>query len=276
MLLLQFLPKMREQLAPWHWVVFALVPVCVVLSFVAAPDVLQRRTFAIVSGKKKIAAADEGHSTSRGLVGVPLFLAVIVGRWFLIVTSIAAMQLIAFGFMTGWKLTYRSDSGLTAQVVGLALICASLCGEWVGLRVLRTLPLSTAKLVGLLLCGPVAFGIAAAFFSSLWGGIGDASAPVPVNLAAQAVALAGLGSLALAISLHVASGLRILVMISTTMLPAAAFVFLAKWPLALVFVGVIAFLSGTALLHRGLRKSSVFYQPRRMLGMTIGQPVAVR
>jgi hypothetical protein len=277
MLLLQFLPKMPEQLAPWHWVIFALVPVCVVLSFVAAPDVLQRRTFAIVAGKKKIAAADKGHSASHGLVGVPLFLAVVVGRGVAMIILMVTLQLIMFEFMSGWR-----DSGphgnpmFVGQIVGFALLFASLCGEWAGLRVLRTLPLSTAKLAGLLLCAPVAFGIVAAVFSSVWGGIGDSSAPMIGNFVAQAVAIAGLGSLAMAISLHVTSGLRILVLIVTAMLPAAAFIFLAKWPLVFVLIGGAAFIGGTALLHRGLCKSSVFYQPRRMLGMTIGQPVAVR
>jgi hypothetical protein len=276
----QCLPKMPEKLVSWHWAVFALVPVLVVLSFVVASDVLQRRTFAVVGGKGEIVSANESHRASHGLVGVPLFLAVIVGRAVLIVGALALFQFVFFFWISSTAEFARwwrdGNPAFGTQVVSITLIFASICGETVGLRALRTLPLSTQKSVALLLAAPVALGFVGAIFSSRLGGRGALESEWLVSYTAQAIALAGFGSLALATVLHVASGWRIAVLIGVALLPSMGFSFIAESPLALVFIGAATLLGGAALLHRGLRKSSAFYQPRRMFGMTVGQPVAVR
>ena len=162
---------------------------------------------------------------------------------------------------------------MSGQGILFAVIFVATSMEALGLRAMRALPLSTAGLASLLLSTPVALGLSGAVFTVLWFGVGDRSLPLIVNYAAQAIAIAGFSSLTIAVSLHIASSLRLLVLAVFVFMPSLAFRFLAKTPALLALLGLVALVGAFALLQRGLRKSSAFYQARRLFGLGVGQPM---
>ncbi len=275
-----FLPKTPDALRPWHGALFLLVPVFVVVSYFAAQDLMQRRTSPMVGGQMPVNIAAHASSHRRGLTGIPLFISTIVGRGLMMIALIGLSQVLIFGFMfprTGISATPGNGNPiLVAQIVGFAIMFATILVELAGLRALRTLPLSSARLTALLLVAPVAFAALAAGFSCGFGGVGDPARHPVFNFAAQTLAIAGTGSLVLAISLRITSSLRILVVMAAFIVPMAGFGFAAKSPIALALGGLVMLMGGAALLHRGLRKSNACYQSRRMFGLQIGQPMPMR
>jgi hypothetical protein len=186
---------------------------------------------------------------------------------------ISLVQVLFMRWTTGTK---PVDSFGAIQTVCFAIIFSALSGEWNALRTLRALPLSTPQLAALLMAIPLGNGVIAAFLASSWYGLGDPTAPMLVNFAAQTLAITGFGALALAGMLHIASSLRLLVVIFAMWISAGFFFLCGKMPLWLALAGAVAMgFAWLALLH-GLRKSSAFYQPRRFFGMGIGQPAASR
>jgi hypothetical protein len=267
-MLLPQLPRTPSALLPWHWALVASVPFWVVISYFTAPDLLRRRTLAPATGRKPAAAATpaecRGHVT-----GVPLYLANFLGRSALMLLFISLVQVLFTGWING-----RTPTGPFAaiQTVCFAIIFSAVSGEWGGLRMLRALPLSTTQLAALLMASPLSKGVIAAALASSWYGFGDPAVPTLANFTAQMLAISGLGALALAGMLHIASGLRLLVVIFAMWISAGLFFLCAKMPLWLALAGVVALGLAWFALLRGLRKSNAFYQPRRFFGVSIGQP----
>lgn len=78
MLFMFILPKNSGAVTPWHWVLFAAVPVLVLVSLVAAPDMAERRMFTVTG--TRIPPADPADRECGGLTGPALLLSSLMGR----------------------------------------------------------------------------------------------------------------------------------------------------------------------------------------------------
>jgi len=155
-------------------------------------------------------------------------------------------------------------------MVVFAIIFGAMPGETVGMRTLRTLPLSTAKLAALLLTVPIVLGFACAAFIATAGGMIEPVPAGPLAFLAEALVIASAGRLALAICLHIVSAARILVLMFFAFLPASVLYLANKFVLLAILGGGAAIVLAFFLLVRGLRKSNAFYQPRRFFGVKYG------
>ena len=268
------LPKTPAAVAPWHLAVFAAVPVCVVLSFLAAPGLMQRRMF-VVAAKARPRAASESVAPDTGLTGATLFVANFVVRFVMVMAAIAIGHVIVLRLIIG-RANSPVDHIMAIQIVSIAIAFSIFAGEAVGMRVLRALPLSTVRLALLLSLLPWAAGAIGGVVTALWNGLGDPALPPLLNFVGQAVAFGGLGALAQTITLHITTAARLLVILFFAAVPAAVFTMLPTHTAIFALVGVTTGTLAFALLVRGLRKSNSFYQQRRIFGMAVGQWVAVR
>jgi hypothetical protein len=151
----------------------------------------------------------------------------------------------------------------------MAIIFGALSGEWAGVRSLRVLPLSTMKLALLMLSIPVTAAVVVALIAVLFAGPGHLGELPLISFVVRAVAVAGFGSLALAIVLYIVGGWRIVVFMGSAIVGVMTLQ-LVHSPLWLFVIGLVTGLPAFALLLRGLRKSSAFYQPRRMFNAGMG------
>jgi hypothetical protein len=269
MLFMFIVPKTYGAVQPWHWLIFALVPVVVVLSFFAAPEMAEWRMRTLsVAAKEPLSPAGRERE---GLTGRALFCTTIIGRAVFVLALVIGVQ-VAILFR---HLSNRSEL-IAPQVIGFAILFGSIAGESVGTRVLRALPLSTARLAALLLSVPLALGCACAAFLAVTCGLFDAEAGGLLERVAEAAAIGGAGALALAVSLHIASAARILVLIFFAGLPAVTYSWTVKFPAGVLLGGAVAMALAFVLLVRGLRKSTALYRPRRTLGMMQCQPLSAR
>ena len=272
MLFMFALPKNPGAIQPWHWVLFALVPVLLVLSFIGAPDMMARRMFALSAAGKTAASA---VPTERGgLTGIPLLLGSVLGRTLLLLVLIVGMQMLVARFLSHGAAKNNPINSI--QIVAFAMIFSSIAGELVGLRVLRVLPLSTRQLALLLLFIPVFFGI-------LCGAVLTVAStnPVPpasalVHFLARASVIAGAGTLALSTSLHIASSARLFVLMTFVCIACYTVAFVPDSPLGFFACGSAGIVLGCIVMMRGLRNSSAFYQARSYFGMNIGQQLVGR
>lgn len=278
--LLPNLPRTPDAIVGWHWAIFAAVPVFVALSYFSAQELVQRRMF--VTGVKSRSQADaKPGDTGGGLTGAPLLVLTFGGRIALMVAAIAGLQVIVMRWMLGPFGAHGSNvpsynPGLLMQVVMMGLLMGGMTTEAIGLRGLRTLPLSTPRLAVLLSTISWAAALTCAAFAALWCRMGDPALPLWLNFAAYALVMCGWATLALAMLLHIASSARIFVLMLFVMIPAGALSFLHTHTAIFAAVGVVSGAAGFKLLLRGLRKSPAFYRPRGFFGMTPGQPSAVR
>ncbi len=275
---LPLMPRTPAATHGWHWAVFASVPFLVTLSYLAAPDLIRRRT-TVVAAKRPRREVGERPESRGGLTGIPLWLGTFGLRSALMIGAIACTQYFFLRLFTGRSTApngiHSSHYLAPMQIAMFAIMLSAISVEWSNLRTLRTLPLSRTGLAGLLLAIPVGNGFVAAVLVTLFSGGGASGVPAVVNIAAQMLYCAGLGALAVAGVLHVASGFRLLIVMAAV-IPASGFALGLHLPLVLALSGALALLIAWLLIARGLRKSSAFYQPRSFFGVNIGQPSAVR
>ena len=272
--LLPNLPRTPDAIAGWHWAIFGAAPVFVALSYFSAAELVQRRLILTVVKARPPAAAQPG-ATSGGLTGIPLYVITFAGRIVGFVALIACVQLVVLRWIMDGKAP-PNNPALGMQVSLMGMMIGAVLAEATGLRALRALPLSTPKLALLLALIPWAGAFTSAAFSSLWCRAGDPSLSIWMNLAAQSLALCGWVTLAFAITMHIASGVRLFVLMLLVMIPGVAIPFAEKYAVIFAAIGAVAGVAGFALLMRGLKKSAAFYRPRGFFGMTPGQPSAVR
>ncbi len=272
MLFMFVLPKNPGAIQPWHWVLFALVPVLLVLSFIGAPDMMARRMFALNAAGKP--AADAPPTERGGLTGIPLLLTSAIGRTVAFLALIFVMQML-FGRWIGIG-GVAADRASFGQLAGFAIFFGALAAAMPGLRVLRVLPLSTAQLALLLLSIPAALGFICGSFITIVGGFSDPPWSVLVALLARVFVIAGAGGLALTAWLHTTSGARLVGFALVAMIPSSAVHFIPQFSIWLLLGGSASLVAAYLLLVRGLRKSSAFYQPRTIFGINIGQQLVGR
>ncbi len=266
------LPKNPGVILPWHWVLFALVPVLLVLSFIGAPDMMARRMFALSAAEKPGAIGD--HTERGGLTGIPLLLTSSTGRILALLALMVVVQMLVGRWMGQGALGTSPAS--FSQIVGFAVIFGALAAETAGLRVLRVLPLSTAQLALLLLAIPAALGFVCGVFITATGAMADSPLSVLAALLARIFVIAGAGGLALPVSLHTTSGARLVALVFFAAIPSFAIFFIPQFPIASLLGGSASLVAAYLLLVRGLRNSSAFYQSRTFFGINLGQQLVGR
>ena len=267
------LPRTPDVIAPWHWAIFAAAPVFVALSYFSASDVVQRRMF-VTAVKARPQADSRAGAIGGGLTGVPLFIVHLAGRIVLMLVLIASVQVAVMRWMGG-KTPFENPASVL-QIVMMGLLMGAITTESIGMRGLRMLPLSTARLATLLSLISWAAALAGAAFAALWCGVGDPSFPPLLNFAAQAVAMCGWATLALAATLHIASSGRVFLLVAFALIPSVCIEIFQTHTALFAAIGAVSGIAGFTLLLRGLKKSAAFYRPRGFFGMTPGQPSAVR
>lgn len=272
MLFMFILPKNPGAVTPWHWVLFAAVPVLVLASLVAAPDMAERRMFTVTG--TRIPPADPADREHGGLTGPTLLLSSLMGRTLILLILVVAGQLLITEF-TGRSAHANNPANFT-QIVAFTVLFGAFSVESAGLRMLRMLPLSTARLTLLLLATPTILGLICGGFMTLVNGLDYPLAALLTGLFARSAVIAGAGGLALTTSLHINSGVRFLVLIIVAALASFAVLYVPQFPIAILVGGSVSLPLSYILLQRGLRKSSVFYQQRRIFGINPGQPLAMR
>lgn len=270
MLFMFIVPKNPGMVHPWHWWIVALVPVLVLLSLLAAPDMADRRMSTLTAGAKPVAAPAEKER--RGLTGSALFLSSAIGRALVILAFLGAIQL-AVGRFTHPGV---GNPSFALQMVVFAIIFGVIPGETTGMRVLRALPLSARRLAALLLTVPMTLGFACAAFIYAAGTMVQPVPSGPIAFFAAAFVTGGAGALALATSLHIVSAARIFLLMFFAFIPAFAFYLVSGFALWVLLGGVAAMGIAFLMLERGLRRSNAFYQPRRFFGLSLGQQLAGR
>ena len=264
MFLFPLLPTNPAAVALWHQVLFVATPICVVLSYFAAPEMTHRRTF-LFGAKPGPRPSSEAPVRASRFTGVALY-AFHFNLQMLAVVGLMALFQAAFMRWVFGQATMQSP-GFGIQYAMFTIYIAAITTEAVGLRVLRMLPLSTMQLTGLLLSNSLSAGLGVAAIVSFWLGLGDPAWPRLVNFATLMVAFTGCGAFALAIMLHIASSARLFVCMLFAIVPSALSVTFAAHGVWIALGGAALNALAFFLIHRGLRKSSVFYLPRRMFGI---------
>lgn len=274
MLFMFIVPKNPGALQPWHWLIFALVPALAAVSFLAAPDMADRRMRVLAAGAKPVPSAPAG-SERWGLTGSALFLSIVIGRTLLILALMGARCNWPIGRYLGSGHSGAKNLSFAPQMVAFAVIFGSMPGEMMGMRSLRVLPLSAVRLAALLLTVPLVLGFACAAFLCATGRMAEPAGFGPLAFLAGALVIGGGGALALAISLHIVSGAhpradarRRHPELRDHVCPGA--------PAAIPSRGSACLVLAFFLLVRGLRKSNAVYQPRSIFGVNIGQPLSGR
>ena len=262
------LPKSAAAMSPMLWAICGVVPLLIILSCLVAPAMIQQRLSARGSASK---THERATAIRGGLTGVPLYVTTLLTRTGLFLAFIATAQVLALKWIRH-GMTTPPDSSQWVQIVVFAISFGTFGTELLGLRTLRALPLSSVRLAAILSLLPWANGIFCGAFTAIWGRMGDPGAPLWANFAAQALAVGGIGALALTLTLHFISGMRLLLLMVIASVPAALFALFSKRPEVLAMTGAIAGILAFAFLVRGLRRSNRFYQPRHLFGFGLGQP----
>lgn len=148
------LPTNPGMMETWHWVTFGSIPILVLLSWIAAPCMLGDRTLGSQStGNGKWIGSSFG--CSKGLTGMKLFVTHTV------IVYVLGVSIGVFA-VAGLLMLYRSESLLDgvspSSFVTVSMIGCFQSQRLYDLRVLRSLPLSTSRLVLLLMLGPIICG----------------------------------------------------------------------------------------------------------------------
>lgn len=278
MLFMFILPKTVAAVTGWHWLLFALVPVLALLSYVAAPDVVERRSTVVKAARVLPDAAPV--PTTGGLTGAPLLVTMVVFRTLAGLVLVSAVQMLVLRFIGG---AFHRGAGEVAavtrsaciQIGGMAVLLGAAVGFGLEMRSLRVLPMSTARLAALLLSIPAALAVASALLIGFFIALGGGAFPGRATFVAYAFIIAGAGALSIAAFLH-ASGWRIVPLMLCPALTSVALMFVPGHELPLGMAGAATFAVAAWWLMRGLRRSSTFYRARGLFGLMLGPAASTR
>lgn len=270
-ILVSNLPKAPSGILPWHWVLFSVVPIFVLGSFLAAPNIvhckLQRNTGGTTNSQIKTDHKNNLH----GLTGLPLFLVTLIGQILGIILLITVVQ---HGI---WSLTTRGLEKAplaairnTVMMVTVSMLLCTRCADLLNLRSLRILPIRTGALVALLAIIPVIGGISSAFLMNRSNTF--LSLPSATELEFGGIVI-GFGTFLLALNFQASGGWRIAVlMLAATAAPATL---AAGISLHILLAGAsVLGLLGYCGLYYGLKRSHSFYQSRQMFGIDPNNPMS--
>ncbi len=263
------LPRTPAALVWWHWAIFAVVPVLVIGSFLAASEVTRRRASCLAENAPA-PAPSANEPTAGGLTGICFFLATYLGRSMLFL-SVIPLLLVPFAIFTRMPL---QSSGIESQILVMGVFFTAFAGEFVDLRSLRVMPISTLALVGLLLILPLLNALVTTIIFSLADHSRSVEHFAPLTFLTRFLAVAGCSALALAASFSIASGVRYLLVVLIGLIPSIAFRGPPQCAPWFLVAGAGVLVVGMFLFHRGVRNSPSFYRPRTFFGMNIGGAVA--
>lgn len=263
-------PRRSYHMEGVHWLLVALVPVAMLLSWLA---VLRYVKASSLPARKSAAPSEHErvHVTQpQGAGGMSLLLTTLLGRQAILLvgmTLVCALLAIAYhGSLAGLRAAALTDSGgttLLALIPLCAAILPAMLGEVWSLRMLRMLPISTGTLSSLLLAVPVFLAALAAGLSQAWLLFIQRPAMPAETLLALALGLAGFGAVLVTVSLHLPARWRLTVL---ALVPVSIYQFLqedmAGHALMVSAGGLLALVMAFGALCLGLRKSSNFYQFR--------------
>lgn len=268
--LLRLMPRQSADLEPTHWVWLGVVPLLVILSFLAAPTAVKRRLQR--GNSESLALAEQKQETlnARALTGMSLLVvkmqSTTVGVYLSGLVAVWVASLVSGRFHQA----LASQTMDRVTVMFVVLICF-LIPDTVNVRMLRIMPISTARLTALLLMAPIIIGLLSAGAATFMGFSGDPQLPLWVNRSSQAVAVTGLGIFMLAVSLNLSTALRYFTMIVLIMLTSASVEFLPSHPLPCLVLGSAAILGSSFWVFQGLKRSFKPYRPRQVYGQSWGQ-----
>jgi len=270
-ILVSNLPKAPSGILPWHWVLFSVVPIFVLGSFLAAPNIvrckLQRNTGVTPESQNKT----DSQTNLHGLDGLPLFLITVIGRILGIILLITVVQ---HGI---WSLTTRGlkEAPLaairnTVMMLTVYMLLCTRCADLLNLRSLRILPIRTGALAALLAIIPVIGGISSAFLMNRSNTF--LSLPGATELELGGIVI-GFGIFLLALNFQASGGWRIAVMmLAATVAPSTLVAGMS--PHLLVAIASVLGMLGYGGLYYGLKRSHSFYQSRQLFGIDPNNPMS--
>lgn len=249
------LPYNPGMMASWHWALFALVPILVVLSWYAAPVMVARRLRAIrgmAIGTAAAASPDPGG----GLTGMRLLLARI-----LMLSGFCA----AFNALTIVSIVpdfgNLDQDGLWIIVSFLALNSFFLCGlanADQDLRVLRSLPLSTARLAIIRMIEPLATGLCLALVLTVLSRPESSNFQLSLKLLTFFFCFSGGYALIIACQGQFSLWKFLAIELLGAALIIAGFLHTQKAVPFILSAGVVALVISYPLSKRGLRRSETY------------------
>ncbi|MBB5038583.1 hypothetical protein [Prosthecobacter dejongeii] len=255
------LPRTPEAMQPWQWMLAALVPVLLGISYWAAPRVLDP-----VSSPTLTRSFQEETSpqTDTGPQGLSLFLLTVHGR--LIAISVALMVGIISLAQLKEGLSKTMPPSYASMMLGLAMFLPTGLFEAVNLRMLRILPLRSSQLTALLLSLPLLQGVIMGPLLVWSLGLSSGHLPLWQDVLCAVLYIAGGGAAMLTLAFHVSSGWRVYLytLPMVLMIPLSH---LSAFPLhewQCIF-GSLALILSAMATQRGLWRSAAFYRPRLRL-----------
>jgi hypothetical protein len=263
------LPRTPADIAPWHWVLFALFPAAFAASIVFAGEFLQRRSAPPSAGGERSRKPERKPAPS-ALSGIPLYLATVPTRAVVLTVMVYAFQFVFLWLFLagkGGSAAGIAKTGATQTAV-MGIMFASMTAMWVGVRALRVLPISSQVLAALLLSPAVGVGLLGAVFAAFTrsaGPIGGGS----INSVELGALIIGASTLGLALMIRYPKiGIFLLIAGIATATPIGLLITLKmKWLLQLsLYVGVALTAAGYLLVLRSLRYRSEVYQTPHIFG----------
>ncbi|MGV3531343.1 MAG: hypothetical protein ACO1QR_03165 [Chthoniobacteraceae bacterium] len=265
------MPRTPQQVASWHWVLFASVPFLVLASVALRNEFLFRRATIGRGAAPRRRQEEPWQSSGRALTGVPLFLATVPTQAVGITFMVFVFQLIFLAFFLGNQRGTIWDAAATGtiQTAAMGIMFASFTAMWVNLRSMRVLPISSRALAALLLSPALGVGVLTALFMAVsrWGG---SSRSVPFQVWDVGLLVFGFAAVGLVTMIRYPKvGVFLLIGMMSAATPLVFFITSRAQNYAFLgsVIGIILVITGYLLLVRILRDTSSVYRPPTVFAM---------
>lgn len=261
------LPRNPGMMVAWHWTLFALVPVLALVSWVVAPVLVQRRTQGL-GGPQNGVQASPATETGGGLAGMKLLLVN------LLKPSLYFPVFLIPAYLIGGTGAHNDEQITRIIAFFFYIFTVSLYAAIVNshdLRVLRALPLSTARLAGLRLVVPLGNGLGSALVITVLSHSDQNWAETALVFLTLALTIGG--GLAFAWSCHgrFSKGISFLAGLPGYALASLVFLVSVKTAPLFLAVSTSALVASYLLLKHILRRTEVYHHQHRFTETTIAR-----